>query len=118
MPGLRPALADVRLSSSATRRTSLPQERHLRPLDVHHRLGEAHRLDRLAHLDPRHRAVEIVPDQPAAGRERVVRLAAVVLDVLEVMPAVDEHKVQRRQPAEVVPHRVGRDEEHLVGLPK
>jgi len=56
-----------------------PLERHLRSLDVHHRLGKAKLLDRLADLSPRHRAVEIVPDQPAAGRERVVRFAAVVL---------------------------------------
>jgi hypothetical protein len=38
--------------------------------------------------------------------------------VLEIEPAVDEHKLQRCQPAEVVPHRIGRDEKDLVCLAK
>ena len=94
---------------------SLAEKRHLRPLDMHHRLGEPHPLDRLAHLDPRHRAVEIMPDQPAAGRQGSVGLAAIVQHVLQVVRTVDERKLDWRDPAEVIAHRVGRDEERLVG---
>ena len=81
-----------------------------------HRLGEPQPLDRLAHPHPGDRAVEVVPDQPAARREGLVRPPRVVERVLQVVAAVDEDEVQRRQPAEVVVHRVGRDEVRLVGL--
>jgi len=94
----------------------LAQEGDLGSLDVHHRLGEAQPLDRLPHPDPGHRAVEVMPDQPAAGRQGLVRLEAVVEGVFQVVPAVDEGKLQGRQPAEIVEHRVGRDEGHLAGL--
>ena len=57
-----------------------------------------------------------MPDQPAAGCEGFVRFAAVVQGVLQVVSAVDEGKIQRRQPAEIVEHRVGRDEEDFPGL--
>ena len=35
--------------------------------------------------------------------------------VFQVVRTVDEHKVERRDPAEVIRHRGGRDEERLVG---
>jgi len=57
-----------------------------------------------------------MPDQPAPGRQGLVRLEAVVKDVFQVVSAVNEGKLQGRQPAEIVEHRVGRDEDYLPGL--
>jgi hypothetical protein len=41
---------------------------------------------------------------PATRHMRVVRLPAVVQDVWQAMPAVDEDKVKRGQAAEVMSH--------------
>ena len=101
-------------NSRSIRSAPLLKKRHLRTLDMHHRLREPRPLDRLAHLDPRHRAVEIMPDQPAARRQGLIDLAAIVQHMFQVVRAVDEREVERGQPAEVIRHRVGRDEERLV----
>jgi hypothetical protein len=82
---------------------------------MHDRLGKADLPDAFSHLHPRHWAIEIMPHQPPAGHEHVIRFAAIVQDVLQVMPAIDEYEVQRRQPAQVIRHRISRDEERLVG---
>jgi len=82
---------------------------------MHNLLRKPDLLDGLAHAHPRDRAVEVMPDQPPARRERVIRFAAVVQDMLQVMAAVDEDKLERRQPGKVIGHRIAHDEEGLVG---
>jgi len=69
---------------------------------MHHRLCESRLLDRHALPDPRHRAVEIMPDQTAASPLGLVHLTAIVQHVRQVVRTVDEREVERRDPAEVI----------------
>jgi len=50
-------------------------------------------------------------NRPAPGPHS---LAAIVQYLFQVVPAIDECKLERRDPAEIVGHRVSRDEKRLV----
>ena len=97
-------------------RRLLAEKRDFGSPDVDNRVRQPQSLDRLAHLDPRDRTVEVVPDQPTARLDGLVSPASVVERVLQVMATVDEDEIQGRQPAEIISHRVGDNEVRLVGL--
>ena len=71
-------------------------------------------LDRLADPHPGHGAVEIMPDQPAAGCGCRRTPCGCHCERVPVVAAVDKGEVERGQTAEVIRHRVGRDEDGLV----
>ena len=104
------------LSRPGTIRSApLLKKRHLRPLDVHHRLGEPRRSTASRTLTHGTGLLKSCQTSQPPGASASYDLAAVVQHMLQVMPAVDERELQRREPAEVIGHRVGHDEERLVG---
>lgn len=77
-------------------RTMLLKESNLGALDVIDRFAQPKLFERLAHFHPGRRAVEVMPNHPTAGSERVVSLARIRKDVCPIMGAVDEDEIEGR----------------------